>query len=262
MSNGRYARPVPGPIQSVERAAALLRLLGATGRPLGLAELAAALGLPRPTAHGILRTLRDAGFVEQDAASRYRVGAALADLGRGGLDPHDLRAAAMNWADSLAGATGLAVQLGVLREHAVRVVHHVFRPDASPQRLHTGTDLPLHASALGKCLLAFAPVGVPRARDLHLHLWTGRTVSSAAQLDEHLAIARGRGWASDLGEYEPGFGGAAAPVRSTGGLVVGALAVLGPVEELFATGEQLRRPVTRELLSAARAVSRTVSAHP
>lgn len=251
---------MPGPIQSVERAAALLRLLGITGRPLGLAELAAALDLPRPTAHGILRTLRDAGFVEQDAASRYLVGAALADLGRGGLDPHDLRAAAMNWADSLAGATALAVQMGVLRGHAVRVVHHVFRPDASPQRLLIGTDLPLHASALGKCLLAFAPVGVPRARDLDLHPWTGRTPGTPAALDEHLGVARRRGWASDLGEYVPGYGGAAAPLRSAGGLVVGALAVLGPVEELFGPGEQLRREVARELLAAARSTSRALAA--
>ncbi|MGI5132551.1 IclR family transcriptional regulator [Pseudonocardia sp. CA-107938] len=249
---------MPGPIQSVERAAALLRLLGGTGRSLGLGELAAALALPKPTAHGILRTLRDAGFVEQDASGRYRLGAALADLGRGGPDPHDLRAAAMNWADALAGATGFAVQLGVLRGHAVRVVHHVFRPDASPQRLLTGTELPLHASALGKCLYAFAPVGMPRVRELDMHPWTGRTVVSPVAFEGHLAVARRRGWASDLGEYEPAVGGAAAPVRSAGGLVVGALAVLGPVEELFA-GEQPRRPVIRELQSAARAVSRTLA---
>ena len=50
---------MPGSIQSIERAAAVLRLLGGAGRPLALAEVAAPLDLPRPTAHGILRTLRD-----------------------------------------------------------------------------------------------------------------------------------------------------------------------------------------------------------
>ena len=53
-------------MQSIERAAAILRLLGGAGRPLALAEIAAPLDLPRPTAHGILRTLRDVGFVDQD----------------------------------------------------------------------------------------------------------------------------------------------------------------------------------------------------
>jgi DNA-binding IclR family transcriptional regulator len=62
---------VPGAIQSIERAAAVLRLLASTGRPLGLGELAAALDLPRPTAHGIVRTLRDVGFVDQDAATSH-----------------------------------------------------------------------------------------------------------------------------------------------------------------------------------------------
>lgn len=252
---------MPGSIQSVERAAALLRLLGSTGRPLGLGELAAALDLPPPTAHGILRTLRDAGFVEQDAASRYRLGAELADLGRGGLDPHDLRAAAMNWADALAGGTGLAVQVGVVHGGSVRIAHHVFRPDASPQRLLTGGELPLHASALGKCLLAFAPVGVPRTRELDLHRWTGRTATTPAELDEQLAVARRRGYATDCGEYEPALGGAAAPVRSAGGLVVGALAVLGPMEELFGPQEALRRETARALVAAARNTSRALAAH-
>ena len=65
---------MPGSIQSIERAAAVLRLLASTDRPLGLAELAAALDLPRPTAHGIVRTLRDVGFVEQDAAAARGTG--------------------------------------------------------------------------------------------------------------------------------------------------------------------------------------------
>ena len=64
---------VPGSIQSIERAVAVLRLLASTDRPLGLAELAAALDLPRPTVHGIVRTLRDVEFVVQEAGggSRY-----------------------------------------------------------------------------------------------------------------------------------------------------------------------------------------------
>ena len=68
---------MPGSIQSIERAAAMLRLLGSTGRALGINEIAAALDLPRPTAHGIVRTLREVGFVEQDASARYLLGSAL-----------------------------------------------------------------------------------------------------------------------------------------------------------------------------------------
>jgi DNA-binding IclR family transcriptional regulator len=234
----------------------VLRLLGSTDRPLGLGEIAAALGLPRPTAHGIVRTLRETGFVGQDDGSaRYVLGPALRELDRGGWDPHDLRAHAMNWADSLAGSTGLAVHLGVVDEGSVRLVHHVFRPDGSPQRIRTGERQPLHATALGKCLLAFAPVATPPIRDLDLHPWTGRTCGTVAALDAHLQVARRRGWAADVGEFRSGEGSAAAPLRAAGGLVVGALAVVGPVEELFGVGGDLRPRTLEQLVAATREIS-------
>jgi DNA-binding IclR family transcriptional regulator len=247
---------VPGFIQSIERAAAVLRLLGTTDRPLGLKEIAAALDLPPPTAHGIVRTLREVGFVEQDMeTSRYQLGPGLRELRRGGWDHHDLRARAMNWADSLAGSTGLAVHLGVAVTRSVRLVHHVFRPDGSPQRIRTGEEQPLHATALGKCLLAFAPVATPQARELDLQRWTGRTCTTVPALEAHLAVARRRGWASDTGEYEPGVGGAAAPLRASGGIVVAAIGVVGPVEELFGLGGELRPWLLEQMVGAAREIS-------
>lgn len=256
---GRYCRCMPGSIQSIERAAAVLRLLGSTERPLGLGEIAAALDLPRPTAHGILRTLREVGFVDQDAGStRYVLGSGLRELDRGGWDPHDLRAHAMNWADSLAGSTGHAVLLGVVGEGGVRLAHHVFRPDGSPQRIRTGEHQPLHATALGKCLLAFAPVATPPVRDLDLHPWTGRTCATAAALEAHLGVSRRRGWASDVGEHRSGEGSAAAPLRASGGIVVGALAVVGEVESLFGVGGELRKGTAEQLLAAAREISQTL----
>jgi DNA-binding IclR family transcriptional regulator len=234
----------------------MLRLLGSTDRPLGLAELAAALGLHRPTAHGIVRTLREVGFVDQDQeTSRYRLGPALRELGRGGWDRHDLRGRAMNWADSLAGSTGLAVHLGVAAERTVRLVHHVFRPDGTRQRIRTGEEQPLHATALGKCLLAFAPVATPPARDLELQRWTGRTCVTVVALEAQLSLARRRGWASETGEYEPDMGAAAAPLRASGGIVVGALGVVGPVEELYGLGGELRPVLAEQLVGAAREIS-------
>lgn len=250
---------MPGSIQSIERAAAVLRLLGGAGRPLTLAEVAAPLDLPRPTAHGILRTLRDVGFVEQDRdTGRYGLGAGLRRL-HDGWDRYELRARAMNWADSLAGSSGQEVLLGMPAASGtdtagVEVVHHVFRPDGSPQRLRTGQVLPLHATAAGKCLLAFAPVAVPSLHQLDLQRYTGRTVVTAGQLTEHLGVARHRGWAGELGEYRQDVGGVAAPVRTLGGLVVGALGVEGPVDELFGGGQPAPRLV-EQLLLAAREIS-------
>ena len=73
---------MPGPVQSIERAAAILRLLARGSGRLGVGEIATSLGLAKGTTHGILRTLQGVGFVEQDKASgKYQLGATLLHLG-------------------------------------------------------------------------------------------------------------------------------------------------------------------------------------
>ena len=161
----------------------------------------------------------------------------------------------MNWADSLAGSAGQEVLLGMPAGSAVELVHHVFRPDGSPQRLRTGEQLPLHATAVGKCLLAFAPIAVPRPHELDLQRYTGRTVVAVGTLDR---APRG-GPAARLGGRAGGVpdGGrrAGRTLRTGGGLVVGALGVEGPVEELFGGGGTPVPRLAEQLLNAAREIS-------
>lgn len=66
---------MPGRIQSIERAAAILRLMAGGARGLSLAEISRSLDLPKGTVLGILRTLQHVGFVEQDdATGQYQLG--------------------------------------------------------------------------------------------------------------------------------------------------------------------------------------------
>ena len=69
--------------QSVERALAVLRCLGAAGDDLGVSELATRTGLAVSTTHRLLQALRADGIVEQDERThRYHLGAGLVALGR------------------------------------------------------------------------------------------------------------------------------------------------------------------------------------
>src|SRR5919107_37107 len=86
-----------------------------------------------------------------------RLGASLLHLGNSYLDLNELRARSLVHAERLANRTGAAVRVGVLHGASVTVVHHVFRPDAAFQVLEVGAQLPAHASSLGKAMLAFAP---------------------------------------------------------------------------------------------------------
>jgi len=253
---------VPGRIQSIERAAAILRLLSGRSRRLGVVEIAGQLGLPKTTVHGILKTLRDVGFVEQDPESgKYQLGAALLHMGSSYLDGNELRTRALNWSDSLAARSRESVRIGTLHEGRVLIVHHVFRPDDSLQVLDVGTLLPAHATALGKALLADSPYIADELAAAGLDRFTPATVTDARALRAQLDKTRERGWAAEVEELVEGEVSYAAAIKDRRGVLVGAIGISGPVERLLANGEP-----SAELISyvreAARAVSRDLGAIP
>ncbi|MER6915703.1 IclR family transcriptional regulator [Streptomyces sp. NPDC000594] len=247
-------------IQSLERAAAMLRLLAGGERRLGLSDIASSLELAKGTAHGILRTLQAEGFVEQDPVSgRYQLGAELLRLGTGYLDVHELRARALVWTDDLARSSGESVHLGVTHQQGVLVVHHVFRPDDSRQVLEVGAMQPLHSTALGKVLAAYDPVAHTEAVDGEREAFTPWTVTALDAFEESLALTRARGWASDVEETWDGVAAVAAPIHDRRRMPVGAVAITGPVERLC-DGRELRSELVSSVRECARAVSRDLGA--
>lgn len=246
---------MPGNIQAVERAAALLTLVASASRPLGLADIAAAVDLPKSTVHGLLTTLRSIGWVEQDRPTgAYRVARPLAGLGQA-LDAADLRSAATPWMDVLAGQTGLEVHLVWLEGVRAVVVQHVYRPDNSPQQLRVGEEMPLHATASGKVLLAHHERGL-LDRDPRPERFTRHTLVEEDEIEAELERARGDGYALEVGEYYPDVSAVAVPVRDSSGDAVAALAVLGPRAELPSGND--RPQVATPLVRAAGSISRAL----
>src|SRR5579875_2054485 len=187
---------MPGSIQSIERAAAILRLLSGRNRRLGVVDLSGELGLSKGTVHGLLRTLQKVGFVEQDPETgKYQLGAALRHMGSSYLDGNELRTRALNWSDSLAARTQESVRIGTLHDQQVLIVHHGFRPDDSFRTLDVGSLLPAHATALGKVLLAHHPYVADELTKDGLESFTDATITDCDQLRRELGRIRERGWA-------------------------------------------------------------------
>jgi DNA-binding IclR family transcriptional regulator len=253
---------VPKNIQSIERAAAILRLLSGRTRRLGVVDLAGELGLPKGTVHGLLRTLQHVGFVEQDEETgKYQLGAALLHMGSSYLDGNELRTRALNWSDSLAARTNESVRIGTLHEGQVLIVHHVFRPDDSLQTLDVGALLPAHASALGKILLAHHAYAAAELARQGLESFTPATITDPDALERELDRVRKRGWAADIGELVNGEVSCAAPILDRRGVTVGAMGVSGPPDRLLAA-RQPRGDLVAFVREAARAVSRELGAIP
>jgi DNA-binding IclR family transcriptional regulator len=246
-------------IQSIDRAAAILKALAGGPRRLGVSELADRLGLARPTVHGLLQTLASHGFVEQDRHSeKYQLGAGLLQLGYSYLDLNELRGRSIVYADRLASRTGNAVRVGVMHGPSVVIVHHVFRPDASFQMPEVGLQLPLHATSFGKAILAFQPRQV--VDDLlseSLPKLTKRTPTAAA-LRRELETIRAAGIATERDEAILGESSVAAPIFDHAGHAVGAIGVVGETERILPRGPA--KGLSAAVAEAARGVSRELGA--
>ena len=244
-------------IQSVRRAAAILRELGSGQPRLGVTELSDRLGLAKATVYGLLRALEADELVDRDLETgKYRLGPALLQLGNAFLDGHELRARSLLWADSLAGRTGEAVRVGVPNGTTMLVIHHVFRPDNSVQILEVGAAIPWHACALGKARGAHLDeaaldelLAAPRTP------LTGRTIVDAEEMRRALEAVRRSGVAIEDQEAVIGEAEVAAPVFDHDGHPVGAIGVVGPVERLLPEGTAAGS-VVAAVREAARGLSR------
>ncbi|WP_218671200.1 IclR family transcriptional regulator [Microbispora sp. GKU 823] len=221
-------------IQSVERAALILKVLGSGTPRLGVTEIAERVGLAKPTVHGLLRTLAACELVVQDPdTGKYALGPAVLQLGNAYLEGSELRARSLLWADSLAQRVNEAVWVGTLSGSRVIVLHHVFRPDDVVQILEVGAAIPWHACALGHAIAAHDPRGEELLSD-DLAPLTGLTRTGRDDLERALAEVRRRG----VRGRGPGggAGGTRASPRPSSprdGSVAGAVAVVGPVERVL-----------------------------
>jgi DNA-binding IclR family transcriptional regulator len=141
----------------------------------------------------------------------------------------------------------------------VLVVHHVFRPDSTLQILEVGSVLPLHATALGKAVLAFVQ---PEARrdilEDELPRLTGQTLCTPATLNRELNATRERGYALEKEEAVLGEAGVAAPIFDRNAEPVGAVGVAGPRERILRRGRE--RTIANAVIEAARGISRELGA--
>jgi DNA-binding IclR family transcriptional regulator len=238
----------------------ILKALGEHPGRLGLSDLADRVGLAKTTVHGLLRTLQEHGLVEQHLdTDKYQLGPQLLQLGNSYLDLNELRSRSLAWSELLATRVGEAVRVGVPHGEGVLVVHHVFRPDASLQVLEVGALLPLHATALGKAVLAYLDEDtIEDVVSGGLAKLTGHTHVSAAAVRRELASVRESGYALEREEALLGEGGVAAPIFDRRTEAIGAVGAAGPRERLL---RRNRLPdVTAAVLEAARGISRDLGA--
>lgn len=214
----------------VVKAVRLLAYVAREETPVTLADLSAAVKLPKPTVHRIAALLEEEGFLYKDPLTRrYSAGKTFQELCFYALrsGAHGERHLILQrLSEKLAETINLAVLVG-------REVMYIERIESAwPLNINfqPGSRVPVHCTANGKLLLAFAP---RRHRErllnsIELRPYTRNTMVDGARLLRELQEIRRQGYSEDNEEFLAGVCCLAVPVKDRRGRVVAGLAVSAP----------------------------------
>jgi len=244
-------------IKSLDRAMGVFEVLSETSG-LSLSALSEETGQSPATVYRILVTLEGRGLVDFDASEQvWHIGPAAFVIGARFLRRTNLVDRARPVMRALMEETGETANLGIEKEGAVLFLGQVETSATIRAFFPPGTLSEMHASGIGKALLAhmedrrlarvLAGVG--------LQAFTGQTIINAAALRDDLAGIRARGYAVDNEEKTDGMRCIAAPVFDMTGEAVAGISVSGPTSRVGLDDiDRLSVPV----MAAARNLTRAI----
>lgn len=227
----------PSRVQSVERAALLLRAVAAARFPANSATaLAEVCGLNRTTTWRILNTLEEQALVCLDRPTGgFSIGPGILDLA-GHSESAELTRRARPVLERIALESGETAALALLRGTALVYVDEV-APPAVVAAAWQGRRVPIHATSTGKALLASSESGelhglLELDADDRLPRHTDTTITTLNALLVELETTRSRGFGICRGEFEAAAWGVSAPILGAGNTPLAVLSIWGPAGRL------------------------------
>ena len=225
-------RQAPAGAQAALRAIRLLKVFSPERSEMALKEICEILELKRTTTHRLLAALESEAMIERDPLSgRYRLGAGVMALGVQAFRSSDLRESLRPVIEELARETGETATLEILVDRQTMILDEAPGSHLVSASGHIGTRWPLHATATGKIMLAFASepgLLIPEP----LEQCADATITDPHRLLEELEKIRQQGYAITVDELDRDFSAVAAPVRGPFGAVDGVVSVGGPSSRL------------------------------
>lgn len=246
-------------MQSIDRAVAILDILGRHEHGLSVSEITSTLGLPLGTTHRFLTSLMDNALVVQDPSTKaYRLGWRILSLASQLVHSSRLIQVARQHMARTAASVGKMVFL--CQEHNGEIVCVASATD--PGGLHMkfyvqlGSIMPFHASASAKIIFAYSPQSVLQqlfAGHTPLPHYTARTLSDPEAILQDLAQCRQQGYAVCDEEMEIGVQAVAAPVFGFDRAVTASVGIIGikadevPLARLIEEVQDCARLISRDV---------------
>ena len=235
---------------TIEKATDVLFFLHSQPGACGVTTVARELGVPKTSAHRLLRSLMHRNLVERDDSGQYRLGFGLALLGFGAAGREPLVHLARPALEAASRELGETFFLVCLRRGELVVVDKVEGRGFIRAAPEVGSTVPVHATAVGKSFAAYLPE-LAALDPSHLEAYTKHTVTRTSEWRRQVALSRAVGYAVSHDEWIEGLSAVASPILSQGRVVatVAAALVSSRARQI---GEQR---VARITVEAARCVS-------
>jgi DNA-binding IclR family transcriptional regulator len=222
---GNSARPG---VSVLSKAIAVLGTFDEQHRRLTLSEIARRADLPVATTYRLVGELVDGELLARRSDGEYVVGRRMWDLGLLSPVQSGLRQVASPFLHDIYGATLATVHLAVRDGTEVLYVDRLSGHASVPVVSQIGSRLPMHATGVGKVLLAFAPPDVQAEVFANLTRITPYTVTQPGRLGQEIRRVHRDGYAQTNEEMSLGACSVAVPIRTPDGLVIAALGIVVP----------------------------------
>lgn len=227
----------------------------------GISDIAQAVGLHKATAHRIVTTLVNYGYIERvEDGPEYRLGLELPNLGYKVLRRMDLRREAIPFMKQLVDEWDETCDLSIFDQGKAFYIEIVRGNRALTISAAVGQRLPAHSTASGKVFLAYlSPNQLDALLSQPLEVYTDKTITSPDELRKQLESIRNQGYAVDYEEFEPGVCAIAAPIFNRGGYVIAAIGGPSPMSRM--TPERIAQ-IAEAFKDAASGISRRMGYNP
>lgn len=226
---------------ALSRGLSVLRAFGPDNRPIGNAEIAARIGLPKATVSRLTFTLTELGYlIYNEDIERYSLGPGVLTLGYDVMAQMEIRDLARPYMQELANYADASVYLGAPNGTEIIYVEACRTPGSMTIRLGVGSSIPMMVTGMGRAYLAALPEKereaiFAKARPAYGDDWPAVEAKARAAI----AFADQHGYALSAGDWVSEARSAGVAIRRTNGYPVYAINVGG-----------LRSIVTDERLTA------------
>ncbi len=223
-----------------------LEIVADTSDEFSVQDVAEKLGTDKTSAYRMLITLEEAGYVIRHGDSRrFRLSYKVVSLSRNLLAENEVSKLVMQTLRDVSSVTRETLHYSVLDRNEAVLIHRVKGSHLVNVDFQIGDRSPLHATSIGKVLLAFQDFrfiegvisdGLPKLAE--------NTRTDPDDLRRELHNVRSQGYATDDHEFSDSMRCISVPVFSGGGGLAGGISISGPdfrftLEKL----EELRQPL-------------------